>query len=395
MLSGAATWTLIVAASWLTLEKSDSSGWVGVIFFAWMIPFLLVSPIGGLMADLIDRRRLAMAMFAFSGMAGAALAVLTITDAVQLWHIAALAFIVGSSEAIQEPTTQALIPNQVPGKHLLNAVTLNAATSHGARFFGLAVAAPLLAIDFVGIEGVLVLSASFNMLAVLQMTRVGTVSRGETQREQGLVRSMVEGLVFIYTNQTIALFILLIFFHCSLVMSFDSILPIFSREELGATDGSVLGYIVMAFGVGALVGTFLLAGVDTEKIKGRVLLLTGLASGLTPMIMAASGVIPLAVVVGAAMGGTQATFMALTNTYVQSLAPDRLRGRIMSLYSLHAGGIMAFATLGYGFIADAFSTPPIFFVGGLLFVVVMLGLGARQPILRQVYRTGEVAVASP
>ena len=93
------------------------------------------------------------------------------------------------------------------------------------------------------------------------------------------------------------------------------------------------------------------------------------------------------------MGASQATFMALTNTYVQSIAPDRLRGRISSLYLLHTGGIMAFANLGYGFTADAFSAPPILIVTGLLFIAAMAVIGGGQPILRRVFRTGQVSMA--
>ena len=95
------------------------------------------------------------------------------------------------------------------------------------------------------------------------------------------------------------------------------------------------------------------------------------------------------------MGATQATFMAITNMYVQTLAPDRLRARISSLYVLHAGGIMAFANLGYGFMADAFSAPVILVTTGAMFIAVIVSTGAGQPILRRVYTTGEVAAAQP
>ena len=89
------------------------------------------------------------------------------------------------------------------------------------------------------------------------------------------------------------------------------------------------------------------------------------------------------------MGSSQAMFMALTNTYVQMLAPDQLRGRISSLYILHAGGIMAFANLGYGFMADQISAPPILLVTGVLFIVFLAGLSASQPQLRKIYGTGQ------
>ncbi|HAL46244.1 MAG TPA: hypothetical protein DCP37_00650 [Dehalococcoidia bacterium] len=93
------------------------------------------------------------------------------------------------------------------------------------------------------------------------------------------------------------------------------------------------------------------------------------------------------------MGASQSVFMALTNTYVQTIVPDRLRGRISSLYLLHAGGVMAFANLGYGFLADVFSAPPILIVTGTMFVAVVLGMALSQADLRRVYRTGSVTPA--
>lgn len=208
-----------------------------------------------------------------------------------------------------------------------------------------------------------------------------------------MLRSMVDGIAYIYSHQTIAVFVIMVAFHCALVMSFDSMLPVFTQQNLGADDGWMVSYIMMGFGAGSLVATLMIAGIRTERRKGQMLLITGLVSGVAPVLLAVSGNLPMAVVFGAAMGASQATFMALSTTYVQSVAPDRLRGRISSLYVLHAGGVMAFANLGYGFFANAFSAPPVFITTGILFIVVMLALWAGQPILRRVYSTGQLAAA--
>ena len=397
MFSGAAMWTFIVASQWFTLSESDSSGWVGIITFASMIPFLIVSLPGGLMADRIDRRTLAQIMLFASFIVTAILAVLVISGEVKLWHVAVLAFLGGTFRAVQEPTVTALIPNQVPQSVLLNAITLNAATRHGARFFGLLIAVPLMAIPSIGVAGVLVLSTLFAGASTLMMSLVKTVSSGEGRTGQGMIggilHDMWDGLAYIYRDKAIALFMLLVALHCALVMSFESILPIFSRESLGATDGSVLSLLMMCFGAGSLIGILLLAGVRSEKLKGQLLIWTGLFSGITPMILAVSFNVPFGVLASVGMGLSQATMMALTSAYVQTLAPDRLRGRISSLYILFAGGIMAFANLGYGFAADAFSAPPILLITGALFVAAVLALGLGQPILRRVYRTGQAVPA--
>ncbi len=394
MISGCALWTMIVANSWLVLEKSGSSGWVGIITFASMIPYLVASPIGGLLADTFDRRSLAQATFVASTAVSLVLAVLAVTGVIELWHVAVLVFLSGCFRTVQEPTIAALVPNQVPREDLLNAITLSSATRHGARFLGLLVAAPLLAVDFFGVSGVLFMGAAFNLFGALMMSRVRTVSRGVRRPGDSMMSSMVEGLAYIYTHKMIALFIIITVFHCALAMSFEAVFPIFTRDELGAADGSALGYLVMGFGIGALAGTVLIAGIRSERLKGQMLFLTGLGSGLTPLLLAVSFNVPMAIAATIAMGSTQATFMTLSNTYVQTLAPDRLRGRISSLYILHAGGIMAFGNLGFGFIADVFSAPPLLAVTGLMFAAFMLVSGAGQEGLRRVYRTGEVAAAT-
>jgi MFS family permease len=393
MLGGSAAWTFIVAISWLVLSESDSSGWVGVITFAGMLPFLLVSPIGGLMADRFDRRKVVLATFLGTAVTTSFTAALMIFGTVEVWQLPILVFAGGVLRAIQEPAIQALIPNQVPRKDLLNAITLNSATRHGSRFFGLLVAAPLMAIDFVGVAGVVVLSAVFQLSGAYFVFRARTVSTGEKVPQHGLARSMVDGLVYIYSHRTLAVFVVLVAFHCILVMSFDSILPGFSRGRLGAQDGSILGYLMMGIGAGSLVGTILIAGVRSERTAGQWLIWTGLFSGLSLTMLALSPNVPIAVLAAIGIGASQSTFMALTNTNVQILVPDRLRGRVSSLYTLHTGGSMAFANLGYGFLADGYSAPPILLVTGVLFIVIMSATTFAQTDIRRLYRTGQVATA--
>lgn len=393
MLGGSAAWTFIVSVSWLVLSESDSSSWVGVITFAGMLPFMLVSPIGGLIADRFDRRKVVLATFLGTTVITSFTAALMIVGAIEIWHLPILVFLGGVLRSIQEPAIQSLIPNQVPREDLLNAITLNATTRHGSRFFGLLVGAPLMAVDFIGVSGVVVLSAVFQLSGAYYIFRARTVSRGEAVPQHGLARSMVEGLAYIYTHRTIAVFVVLVAFHCILVMSFDSILPGFSRGRLGAQDGSILGYLMMGIGVGSLVGTIMIAGVRDERRTGQWLIWTGVLSGLSLMMLGLSPNISIAVLAAIGMGASQSTFMALTNTNVQILVPDRLRGRVSSLYTLHTGGSMAFANLGYGFLADGYSAPPILFVTGVMFVVIMSATTFGQTDIRRLYRTGQVATS--
>lgn len=392
MFSGASMWALIVATAWFIFESAESSGWVGILFFAQMLPYLVISPVGGFLADKYERRILIVWGMRANFFLTCFLLLLVITDIAELWQIAILVFLIGTSRAIIEPSIGALIPNQVSNRDLLSALSLNAMTRHGSRLV-LFIAAPMLATHFIGVVGVVFMSVILQLCGALLMTRVTTVSKGEKHSDFSLFKGMADGLVYIYSNYTIALFVLMAAFHCALVMSFDSVLPLFSEQQLDATDGSMLGYLVMAFGLGSLVALFFVSGLRDDKWKAQTLLLTAITSGVTPMILGISGNLPVAFLASFGMGASQASFMALTNTYVQSICPDRLRGRISSLYILHAGGIMAFANLGFGFIADIFSATPVLVVASGIYTVIIVLLFASQPLLRRLSATGKIVLA--
>ena len=149
---------------------------------------------------------------------------------------------------------------------------------------------------------------------------------------------------------------------------------------------------MMGFGAGSLLGMITLAGVKTDSVKGRFLLITALGSGIAPILLAISENVNIAIFFSLLMGAYQATFMALTNTFVQTLAPDRLRARISSLYIFHAGGIMAFANLGYGFIADIITAPPTIIVPALIYLVLIIAIISGQPIMKNIFNTGRVSI---
>ncbi len=421
-------WIFTVTATWIAVEKSGGSRWPGIIAFSSLLPFLLFSPAGGFLADRYNRRDVVLTTCLANTILAVFIAIGAVTDMLQLWHFALAAFARGGLTALMEPAIQALIPNQVAEKHMLNAITLNALTHHGSRFFALLIAAPLLASGVAlsvseftivpgGVKTVLILSAIFTGISSLFASFCATVSYGKitsgdeksyipnkvtdslfsmANRTRNMIngviyfaRGTLEGFQFIYTHKIISIFIILVVFHCALVMSFESIMPVFSRDFLNAADGSILGYLVMAFGAGSIFGVLLVAGLTKETHKGWVLLSTGVGSGIMPILMALMQEPLLAMLFVGLMGATQASFMAITNVYVLTVSPDRLRGRVTSLYVLHAGGIMAFTNLGYGFLADLFNAKVIFIITGLIFVIFLTAISMSMPTLRRIYRTGE------
>ena len=384
MSAGGAAWALIVARGWLVFTLSESSALVGVVTFAAMIPLLFVPPFAGYLADRIDRRKILAWVFAVQIGHGLALAVLAFTGEIEVWHLVVLSFLNGTVRAAQMSASQALIPNLVPPDKMQNAVALNSATQHASRLTGPLLIAPLMATA--GTSWAFVLCTALYCISFVTVLRVRTVSTGVMEPHQSAVRQFFAGMEYVYHNPLILSVVVLVVLHCSLTMAFESLIPVLTRERLGM-GGEGFAYVMIATGTGALVMVVTLAGVQKERARGRLLLWLGVISGISPLAFAAATSVPMALLAAAVMGGSQAGFMLITAVIIQSLVPDGIRGRVMSIYLLHIGGMMALFNLSNGVMADLFNAPLVLTVTGSVFVVVMAVSLLRAP-LRRLYAEG-------
>ena len=384
MSAGAAAWALIIARGWLVWAETESSLWVGVVTFAAMVPRVLVTPFTGYLSDRFDRRVVVAAMFAINTVHNIVLGMLVLADLAPVWALVLLAFVNGSARAAMMPASQALIPNLVPRRLLLNAIALNQAAGHGSRLVGPAAIAPLL--SMVGVEAAFFFCSGLYMVGLVQVLRIRTASTGRMDPGKSLATNFVAGVTYLYRTPALLAIVLLALFHCGLTMSFESLLPVLSSQELNA-EGAGFSYMMMAVGAGALVSVFLLAGMRNDAPKGRLLLNLGVLSGLAPVVLAAAVNMPMALVGAAAMGATQAGFMTLTHTMIQTIVPDGVRGRVGAIYSVHVGGMMAVANLSNGVLADYIDAPLVLGIGGVAFIVAMF-VTWNLPVYRRIYTGG-------
>ncbi len=384
MSAGAAAWALIIARGWLVWAETESSSWVGVVTFAAMVPRVLVTPLTGYLSDRFDRRVVVAAMFAINMVHNVVLGVLVLADLAPVWVLVLLAFVNGSARAAMMPASQALVPNLVPRRLLLNAIALNQAAGHGSRLVGPAAIAPLL--SMVGVEAAFFFCSGLYMVGLVQVLRIRTASTGRMDPGKSLATNFVAGLTYLYRTPALLAIVLLALFHCGLTMSFESLLPVLSSQQLDA-EGAGFSYMMMAVGAGALVSVFLLAGMRNDASKGRLLLNLGVLSGLAPVVLAAAVNMPMALVGAAAMGATQAGFMTLTHTMIQTIVPDGVRGRVGAIYSVHVGGMMAVANLSNGVLADYIDAPLVLGIGGVAFIVAMF-VTWNLPVYRRIYTGG-------
>lgn len=382
-----AYWALIVARGVLVLDMTSSSALVGVTTFAAMAPRFLMPPLAGYVADRFDRRTVLAAGYTLQLGHAAALTALAFSDALVVWHVVVLSFLNGSFRAFQMTATQTLIPNLVPRERWLNAIAMNQASLQGARLFGPGLIAPALLLS--GPDAAFLASMAFYVVGVACIFAVRTRSTGELTRDDKMGASLRAALRYAWADSRLRALFVLIALHCAMTMSFESMLPVIALDVLDDAEGGAT-YLMMAVGAGALVGVIGVAGVRSAAARGRLLLVTGAVSGAAMLLVAASASLPGMLLGMAAMGGSQAAFMAAGQAMVQSLAPDGMRGRLTGLNQVNVGGTMAAVNLANGYAADAFGAPNVLWALGMGFVVVVaasLALG----VARGIYR-GAVAV---
>ena len=384
--AGAAAWALIVARGLLVyqLAETNQSLWVGVVTFGAMIPRMVVSPFTGYLSDRFDRRAVLASMFALNPGHTFFLGVLVLTGNAEIWHVVVLSIVNGSARAAHMPAGQALLPNLIPRRLLLNGIALSQATMQGSRLLGPAAIAPLLVL--VGPSGAFFLCAGFYAISLVQTLRIRTASTGSIDKNQSFLGNLAAGAVYVYKTPNLRAIVFLALFHCGLTMSFESLLPVLSSEKLDMGNAG-FAYFMMAIGAGALVSSLTLAGVQSEVTRGRLFLYLGLFSGVTPIILGLSSSIPMALVGAVLMGVSQAAFMTLTHTMIQSIVSDSVRGRVGGIYSVHIGGMMATANLFNAALADRLNAPVLLIGGGLVFIAVML-ISWQYRSLRNIYRRG-------
>ncbi len=425
--SGSGAWALIVArGAWVFSipELHATWGlWVGLITFAAMSPRFFATPFIGYLADKVTRKRLLQWVYALQLAQASVMAVLVMLGVDNPWYVVALAVINGTLRATQQTAAQSLTPNLVDRERLPNAVALNEAMQQGSRAVGPAI---LLGVSVLVGAGAIFQSggvsfsiqnllltigtsavifwacAVFYLVALIAALSIRTVSSGVIDRNRSFWSNTAAGFVYSYTTPLIFGIILMALAHCVLVMSFESMLPPLALEKLSADgitfDQNDVYALMTALGIGALLSSIFVGGIVSHLTRGRVFLLLGFTSSLTPIGLGLSSQTGISMIAAVLMGLGTSGFMTITHTVIHSVVPDEIRGRVASVYSMHVGGSMAFANLLYGALADHWQAGMIMAVSGAAFTLVVVGTVVGSGFWRGIFFRGEarpVAAASP
>jgi MFS family permease len=372
------TWMQNVAQSWLVYKLTGSSFWLGATGFAGQIPVFLIAPLGGIVADRKNRQHVVIATQTFSMLLAFVLAGLTLTHTVNKWHVIVLAALLGVVNAFDIPARQAFIVDMVGKEDLINAIALNSSMFNGARVVGPAVAGILVA--SIG-EGWCFFLNAVSYIAVIIGLLLMQVTWQRATPSSSPLEDIVEGFDYVRSTQPIRVLLLLLGLVSLVGMPYAVLMPIFADRILHS-GASGLGILMGATGIGALIGALTLAFKRGLKGLSSWVMFSSAGFGTSLILFGISKHFWLSVVLLVPVGYSMMVQMASSNTLIQSMVPDRLRGRVMSVYSMMFMGMAPIGALGAGVVASHLGAPLAVSIGGLACILGSAAFGVRLPIMR-------------
>lgn len=373
------TWVQMVAQSWLIYRLTGRATLLGLVGFAGQFPVFLLAPIGGAVADRFERRKVIVATQATAMVLAFTLATLTLAGLVHEWHIVALAAGMGVVNAFDIPARQAFLVEMVGREDLINAIGLNSSLFNGARMIGPAVAGILVAAIGEGwcffVNGV-----SFAAVIVALLSIRAAPFRPPAHEASTLTR-IREGFAFAIGERPVRALLLMLAMMSLTGMPFLVLMPVFADRVLHGGPAAY-GILMAGSGLGALAGAVTLASRRDVRGLGGWVARAAIAFGTLLVAFSFSRTFWLSVALMLPAGFAMMVELASSNTLVQSMVPDALRGRVMAVYSMMFMGMAPLGSLLAGWAADRIGAPTAVLVGGGVCIAAAVVFRWSVPRLR-------------
>jgi len=367
-----------VAQSWLVYRLTGSSLLLGAVGFASQFPVFLAAPFGGIVADRWNRQKVVIGTQTASMILAFILAVLTLARVVQVWHIFVLAALLGVVNAFDIPGRQAFLVDMVGKEDLMNAIALNSSMFNGARILGPAVAGILVA--KIG-EGWCFFVNGVSYIAVIIGLFMMHVQLRPFQAQASPYEHIVEGFRFVRHTTPIRALLLLLGLVSLVAMPYTVLMPVFADRILHG-GAKALGTLMGATGVGALLGALTLASKTGVRGLGRWVAFSCAGFSISLILFAFSRTLWLSIFLLLPVGFCMMLQMASSNTLIQVMVPDELRGRVMAVYSMMFMGVAPFGAFFAGAMADRVGAPITVAIGAIAGVGGAAIFWLRLPTIR-------------
>jgi MFS family permease len=383
LVSFAGTWMQSVAQSWLVYQLSHSEWILGVVGFVSAIPYILVSPWGGVVSDNVSKRNLLVVTQSVSMILAFVLSFLTFSGTVQVWHVVVLSIILGVVNTFDAPARQSFVVEMVGREDLGNAIALNSVLINGARVIGPGLAGILL--PLVGpawcfaINGFSFIAVIIGLLAMRIPKTQDQVKKTGNPWEQ-----YKAGLDYVKTSQPILALLGIAAVFSVFGLSYTVLLPAFVDKVLHAGAGGY-GLFNTVFGVGAVIAALIIARYGEGERRRRFMLVSSLIFPIILIILALNTQFWIAAILAVVLGLFFILQFVSINSLLQSQVDDEMRGRVMSLYTMTFFGIAPFGNLLAGSVAQTVGIPITLLVSAGLTLALTLVIYARVP---DVWRRG-------
>jgi len=370
MISLAGTWMQMTAQSWLVLTLTESPLKLGLVNSLQFAPMLVFTLYAGVLADRLPKRRIVMTTQAAMALCALVLAGLTLGGWVRYWHILVLAALVGTARAFDTPARQAFFVEMVGREDLMSVFNL-------ARVVGPALAG--LVIKLIG-TGWAFLANGLSYFAVIYALAMMDIPDRVRPARTGAIRDIAAGVAYVRGTPSVFGIIALLGVVGTLALNLNVLVPLLARGVLGL-DSSGYGFLMAAMGTGAFTGALALATFAGRGPQVRLLIGAAALLGVGEVVLGSAGGFGPAGVILFACGLALVTYLASSNTTVQAIVPDELRGRVMSLYFLVLGGTAPLGAFIAGAMAEHLGTQAtLWSLGGLTAAATAaMGLAGALP----------------
>jgi MFS family permease len=378
IVSNIGTWMQMVAQGYLVYQLTDSPLMLGLVGFVRAVPVFTFSLFAGVVADRVDRRKLLIVTQTLAGVFALALGILTSMGIITVWMIMVLAFVSAAVAAFDNPTRQALVPDIVGKEYVANAVALQSAAFNGTGILGPSLAG--LALGFIGIAACFYINAISFLAVIIALFLMSSVPN-RVMRKQTMFQNLREGFGYVRSNRTVAALLLLIALVGLLGRPYTQLMPAVQQDVLhvGATG---LGLLMAFSSIGALIGALAIASLSDFKYRGLMLMGSIAVFGVALVSFSLSRSFPLSLGLLVLVGGGATMSMSTTNMLIQLNVPGEFRGRIISMYTMIAMGMMPLGSMLLGAIADFIGVPVTLLGGGVGCLVALVAINLWVPTAR-------------
>ncbi len=373
-------WMHRIAQSWLVLDLTDSAFYVGLVEALSTLPVLVFTLYAGVAADRVSKHRLVIGTQTAAMILAALLAFIVLTGVVEVWHVMVLAALLGVVIAFDIPARQSFFVELVGKRDLMNAIALNSSAFNTSRVVGPAIAGFIIASVGVGICFLVNAVSYIAVLAALLMMRVSPFRR--VSRPTSTWSQIRDGIRYVTTDRRTGLLVSNIAVLSLFGFPFAVLMPVMARDVLGG-GAEAYGWMTAAVGVGAVVGALGLAAFGHTVPRGRIMRWTSVGFGVLVALFGVAPSIPVALLILTLLGFAQISTTAVTNTLIQMLAPDELRGRVVSFYTFAFLGLAPFGAIGAGTAAEHLGTGVALVVGGSVCALYAAVMIVRSPELAE------------